>query len=74
MIREFISSRAPADAAPVKPRATVARALPPVTAAAPARPARKVATKAAKPAATTVASPFAPKARGSLGAKLYGPR
>jgi RNA polymerase primary sigma factor len=73
VIREFISSRAPADEPPAKPRAVAARPLPQVTAAAPARPARKSGSKTAKPVAT-VASPFAPKARGGLGAKLYGTR
>lgn len=73
VIREFISSRAPADEPATKPRAVVSMAMPQVTATAPARPARKTAAKTGK-TAVTVASPFAPKARGRLGAKLYGPR
>lgn len=79
VIREFISSRQPAQSAAPAPVAkarssapsatravTSLASLPPVTldrpVKAPARP--------AKPA--SVASPFAPKARGLLGAKLYG--
>jgi RNA polymerase primary sigma factor len=78
VIREFISARQPADADSPAPtakarsvtssgsRPVTSLAMPPVTldrpAKAPARP--------AKPA--SVASPFAPKLRGQLGAKLYG--
>ena len=78
VIREFIAARQPADVAPAsqaknRPTALTGNrpvnslaAMPPVTldrpVKAPARP--------AKPA--SVASPFAPKVRGQLGAKLYG--
>ena len=76
VIREFIATRAPADAAPVaaKTRAAVAvsskavQSLP--APAASVRSSRGKSTKPAKPA--VVASPFAPKVVGHLGAKLYG--
>ncbi len=71
VIREFISARGPADAAPVaKPRSAP---MPAVTVNREARPARKAPVKLTKPAAIP-ASPFAPKSAGRLGAKLYGTR
>lgn len=66
VIREFITSRAPADGAPVRP----ARPAPVVAAREPVAAAKPSARRPAKPAA--VASPFAPKVVGKLGAKLYG--
>jgi RNA polymerase primary sigma factor len=77
VIREFISARSPADVTPV---AKVSRPpLPEHSVAAPRilaadKPAPRVAAKAGKPAkpVASVASPFAPKAVGKLGAKLYG--
>jgi RNA polymerase primary sigma factor len=69
VIREFISTRAPADAAP----RALPKALPTVTTEAPRR-APKAVTKRPAQAAAVIASPFAPKAIGALGAKLYGKR
>ena len=69
VIREFISTRAPADAAP----RALPKALPTVTTEAPRRAAKAV-TKRPAQAAAVIASPFAPKAIGALGAKLYGKR
>jgi general secretion pathway protein D len=69
VIREFIATRAPADAAPH----AVAKPLPTVTTEAPRRAPKVAAKRSAKPIASS-ASPFAPKAVGALGAKLYGKR
>lgn len=78
VIREFISARTPADAEAVSAGKPAARL--PQHSAAPARllPADKSTSRIqAKPAKSTkplvaVASPFAPKTVGKLGAKLYG--
>lgn len=85
VIREFIAARSPGDAAPApvaaKARpglieAAVASAAAASSAKAAARVPAKAAKSAARPAkpvaAASVASPFAPKAVGKLGAKLYG--
>jgi RNA polymerase primary sigma factor len=78
VIREFIATRSPADAVPAvaKARAAAISAkavqVTPLPSAAPARIARAKAAKPAKP--VVVASPFAPKIAGRLGAKLYGGR
>jgi len=69
VIREFISTRAPADAAP----RALPKALPTVTTEAPRRAPKAVPKRPAQ-AAAVIASPFAPKAVGDLGAKLYGKR
>ncbi len=76
VIREFISTRAPADAGPesAPSRAAAVQAAKSVqthpVAASPAKAARE--RKTAKPASAI--SPFAPKVAGRLGAKLYGGR
>jgi RNA polymerase primary sigma factor len=79
VIREFIAARSgPSDLPPAKPRLVQhSAALPRLLEAAvgaDARSASRLAAKAARPAKTTaaVASPFAPKVVGNLGAKLYG--
>ena len=70
VIREFISTRAPADA---PARTGAVRSLPAVTTEAPQRAPKAVAKRPSQ-AVASVASPFAPKAVGALGAKLYGKR
>lgn len=79
VIREFIATRSPADAPPPVAKARAAAAISAAKAVqstpAPAAPAsaRSSRSKTAKPAKpVVVASPFAPKVVGRLGAKLYG--
>ncbi len=78
VIREFIATRAPADAPPPAAKARIAaaisaKAVQSTPAASPPTPVRSSRSKTAKPAKpVVVASPFAPKIVGRLGAKLYG--
>ncbi len=74
VIREFISTRQPAQAAPARTTkvAPVSASIPATSPAAPAKAKAKVtpAKPAARPSASV--SPFAPRAAGRLGQKLYG--
>ncbi len=70
VIREFISTRQPAQPAPARAKSAPVS----VAAAAPATAPTKAKATSAKPAARPSASvsPFAPRAAGRLGQKLYG--